>query len=194
MTTDNWTEIKAACEAALPADVVAFIARHQGTVHSESQLIAILHMVQATSGYLSKEQMNAVAQLAQIPLAVHDSPAKGTGKTLYRGTVTLDTTQTDAGYVLLDQTRGTRGAFGHNAVVDRKGATRLPSLFTSPDNIWGNGSLELPGTPFDTPTAQTVAADLAAGIQGAWDYYRTIHRRNGWDGQGTAILGQAHSP
>jgi NADH:ubiquinone oxidoreductase subunit E len=69
MTTDNWTEIKAACEAALPADVVAFIARHQGTVHSESQLIAILHMVQATSGYLSKEQMNAVAQLAQIPLA-----------------------------------------------------------------------------------------------------------------------------
>jgi len=69
MTTDNWTEIKEACEAALPADVVAFIAGHQGTVHSESQLIAILHMVQAASGYLSKEQMNAVAQLAQIPLA-----------------------------------------------------------------------------------------------------------------------------
>ncbi|MDR3671995.1 MAG: NADH-quinone oxidoreductase subunit NuoE [Holophaga sp.] len=61
--------MQAACEAALPADVVAFIARHQGTLHSESQLIAILHMVQAATGYLSKEQMNAVAQLAQIPLA-----------------------------------------------------------------------------------------------------------------------------
>ena len=69
MTTDNWTEIKAACEAALPAEVVAFIDKHKGTEHSESQLIAILHMVQAASGYLSKEQMNAVAQLAQIPLA-----------------------------------------------------------------------------------------------------------------------------
>ncbi len=69
MTTDNWTEIKAACEAALPAEVVAFIAKHQGSAHSESQLIAILHMVQAAAGYLSKEQMNAVAQLAQIPLA-----------------------------------------------------------------------------------------------------------------------------
>ena len=69
MTTDNWTEIKAACEAALPADVVAYIQRYQGTAHSESQLIAILHMVQAAAGYLSKEQMNAVAQLAQIPLA-----------------------------------------------------------------------------------------------------------------------------
>ncbi|MDR3671994.1 MAG: NADH-quinone oxidoreductase subunit NuoE [Holophaga sp.] len=61
--------MQAACEAALPADVVAFIARHQGTLHSESQLIAILHMVQAATGYLSREQMNAVAQLAQIPLA-----------------------------------------------------------------------------------------------------------------------------
>jgi NADH:ubiquinone oxidoreductase subunit E len=69
MTTDNWTEIKAACEAALPADVVAFIASHQGMEHSESLLIATLHMVQASAGYLSREQMNAVSQLAQIPLA-----------------------------------------------------------------------------------------------------------------------------
>ena len=69
MTTDNWTEIKAAAEAALPAEVVAFIASHQGTPHSESHLIAILHMVQNAAGYLSKEQMDAVAQLAQIPLA-----------------------------------------------------------------------------------------------------------------------------
>jgi NADH:ubiquinone oxidoreductase subunit E len=69
MTTDNWTDIKAASEAALPAEVVAFINKHQGADHSESQLIAILHMVQAASGYLSKEQMNAVSQLAQIPLA-----------------------------------------------------------------------------------------------------------------------------
>ena len=68
-TTDNWNEIKAACEAVLPPEVVAFIAKNRGTEHSESQLIATLHMVQAANGYLSKEQMNAVAQLAQIPLA-----------------------------------------------------------------------------------------------------------------------------
>ena len=68
-STDNWPQIKAAAEAALPANVVAFIASVTGTVHSESQLIAILHMVQAHSGWLSQPQMEAVAQLAQIPLA-----------------------------------------------------------------------------------------------------------------------------
>jgi NADH:ubiquinone oxidoreductase subunit E len=69
MTTDNWTEIKAAAEAALPPEVVAFIDKNKDIAHSESQLIATLHMVQAVSGYLSKEQMHAVAQLAQVPLA-----------------------------------------------------------------------------------------------------------------------------
>jgi NADH:ubiquinone oxidoreductase subunit E len=68
-TTDNWNEIKAACEAVLPPQVVAFIDKNKGMAHSESQLIATLHMVQAAHGYLSKEHMNAVAQLAQIPLA-----------------------------------------------------------------------------------------------------------------------------
>ena len=67
--TDNWNEIKAACEAALPGEVVAFIQKHRGLPHSESQLIAILHMVQAAEGYLPREKMHAVAQLAQIPLA-----------------------------------------------------------------------------------------------------------------------------
>jgi NADH:ubiquinone oxidoreductase subunit E len=67
--TDNWTEIKEACEAVLPKNVVEYIAKHRGSTHSESHLIAILHMVQASLGYLPKEQMNAVAQLAQIPLA-----------------------------------------------------------------------------------------------------------------------------
>ena len=67
--TDNWDEIKAAAEAVLPADVVKFIASKAGSLHSESHLIAILHMVQAESGWLSREQMAAVAQLAQVPHA-----------------------------------------------------------------------------------------------------------------------------
>jgi len=67
--TDNWPEIKAAAEAALPANVVKFIDSLRGTAHSESHLIAILHMVQAETGWLSQDQMGAVAQLAQIPLA-----------------------------------------------------------------------------------------------------------------------------
>jgi NADH:ubiquinone oxidoreductase subunit E len=69
ISTDNWQEIEAACRAALPEDVVRFIESNRGQPHSNSQLIAVLHMVQDHSGYLSQEQMQAVSQLAQIPLA-----------------------------------------------------------------------------------------------------------------------------
>ena len=68
-TTDNWNEIQAAAAAVLPANVVQFIESNNGKPHSNSHLIATLHMVQDAAGYLSQEQMNAVSQLAQIPLA-----------------------------------------------------------------------------------------------------------------------------
>ena len=67
--TDNWAEVQAACKAILPEAIVTFIEGFNGQVHSESNLIAILHKVQAHFGYLGKEQLHAVAQLAQIPLA-----------------------------------------------------------------------------------------------------------------------------
>ena len=68
-STDNWEEVRAKCRAALPDDLVKYIDDHKGDEHAESNLIAILHKVQRHFGYLGQEQMNAVAQLAQIPLA-----------------------------------------------------------------------------------------------------------------------------
>ena len=67
--TDNWEEVKAACLLVLPEHIVAFIEKNRAGAHSESQLIATLHMVQSHFGFLGQEQMHAVAQLAQIPLA-----------------------------------------------------------------------------------------------------------------------------
>lgn len=67
--TDNWAEVKAACIEVLPESIVQFIEETRKLEHSESQLIAILHKVQAHFGYLAKEQMFAVAQLAGIPYA-----------------------------------------------------------------------------------------------------------------------------
>lgn len=67
--TDNWAEVKAACEAVLPKHILDYIEANRSQTHSESQLIAILHMVQGHFGFLGQEQMHAVAQLAQIPVA-----------------------------------------------------------------------------------------------------------------------------
>jgi len=68
-TTDNWEDVKDSCLKALPEHIVKHIEDRLGEEHSESHLIAILHMVQHHFGYLGQEQMHAVAQLTQIPLA-----------------------------------------------------------------------------------------------------------------------------
>jgi len=66
--TDNWEAVKAECEKHLPQHVINFIESVKGQEYAESNLISILHKIQAHSGYLSKEQLNAVSHLAQIPL------------------------------------------------------------------------------------------------------------------------------
>lgn len=67
--TDNWAEIRAACERVLTPELVAYLEEIRGRGHAQSQLIAILHRVQSHFGYLGRTQLHAVAQLAQIPHA-----------------------------------------------------------------------------------------------------------------------------
>ncbi len=69
ITTDNWSEVEAAAKTTLGEPIVAMIEKFRGRPHAESQLIAVLHRVQAEYGYLSGEHLDAVAQLMQIPAA-----------------------------------------------------------------------------------------------------------------------------
>ena len=68
-TTDNWKEIEAASKKALPGNIVQYIEECRNQPHSESNLISVLHKVQSHFGYLGEDQMNAVAQLLQVPTA-----------------------------------------------------------------------------------------------------------------------------
>ena len=68
VNTDNWEAVKAESVRHLPQHVVDYIEETKGQDRPESHLISILHKIQADSGYLSSEQLNAVSQLAQIPL------------------------------------------------------------------------------------------------------------------------------
>lgn len=68
-STDNWNEIKTASQALLPPDIVAYIETCRQEPHPESQLINVLHRVQGHYGHLGREQLDAVAQLMQIPTA-----------------------------------------------------------------------------------------------------------------------------
>ena len=68
-TTDNWPELERGYRAMLPEDVLAFIDANRTREHSESMLIATLHMVQGHYGHLGPGHLEAVAQLMQVPLA-----------------------------------------------------------------------------------------------------------------------------
>ncbi len=68
-TTDNWKEVEEFAKKILPEDVVLFIEECRKEPHPESKLIKVLQLVQEHFGYLGKTQMDAVAQLLQVPMA-----------------------------------------------------------------------------------------------------------------------------
>ncbi|MFZ5828597.1 MAG: NADH-quinone oxidoreductase subunit NuoE [Planctomycetota bacterium] len=67
--TDNWETVKASSAAVLGDDVAQYIDECRQGSEPHSQLISVLHKVQAKFGYLSKEHLDAVAQLMQVPAA-----------------------------------------------------------------------------------------------------------------------------
>ena len=67
--TDNRSEVEAAARESLGPEIVEFIAACRRGAQPASQLIAVLHKVQARYGYLSPGHLDAVAQLLQVPAA-----------------------------------------------------------------------------------------------------------------------------
>lgn len=68
-STDNWPEVEASCRRILGEKICQFIDEVKKDPRPESHLIAVLHRVQAEFGYLGASQLDAVAQLMQIPAA-----------------------------------------------------------------------------------------------------------------------------
>ena len=54
-------------KTALDPEIIAYIKEVAQKEHPESYLIAVLHRIQKTYGYLSQENMDMAAQLLQVP-------------------------------------------------------------------------------------------------------------------------------
>lgn len=67
--TDNWAEVQETCRQALTETICRYIEECRQKEHPDSHLIAVLHKVQEHFGHLGPAQLNAVAQLMQIPTA-----------------------------------------------------------------------------------------------------------------------------
>jgi len=103
--------------------------------------------------------------------------ASGTGRTIYSGTVKLDTTPVGALYQLKDPVRGNGNTCDMN-----NGTGACANMFDA-DNIWGN---------FLPSNRQSAAADAHYGAAKTFDYYKLIHARNGIFGNGLGVPSRVH--
>jgi len=68
-STDNAHEVMDAAKAALTPEIVAYIDECRAGPEAASHLISVLHRVQSHFGFLGRPQLDAVAQLLQVPAA-----------------------------------------------------------------------------------------------------------------------------
>ncbi|MEU5088044.1 M4 family metallopeptidase [Streptomyces sp. NPDC021356] len=125
---------------------------------------------------------------AQIDAWDSIETATGDGKSLYGGTVALETTQSGSAYQLKDPTRG------NTYTGDAENKTDLcifgicfqrapATLFTDSDNHWGTGA---------TADRASAAVDAQYGTNETWDYYKNVHGRNGIAGDGKGSYNRVH--
>ncbi|WP_216589594.1 M4 family metallopeptidase [Streptomyces brasiliscabiei] len=114
--------------------------------------------------------------------------ATGDGRSLYAGTVPLETTVSGSAYQLKDPTRGNTytGDAANQTDLCVLGicVRRAPAtLFTDADNHWGTG------TAADRASA---AVDAQYGTDTTWDYYKKVHGRNGIANDGRGSYNRVH--
>ncbi|MFH8218590.1 M4 family metallopeptidase [Streptomyces sp. NPDC018057] len=125
---------------------------------------------------------------AQIDAWDSIETATGDGKSLYSGTVALETTQSGSSYQLKDPTRG------NTYTGDAENKTDLcifgicfqrapATLFTDADNHWGTGA---------TADRASAAVDAQYGTNETWDYYKNVHGRTGIAGDGKGSYNRVH--
>ncbi|MBI1926307.1 M4 family metallopeptidase, partial [Candidatus Poribacteria bacterium] len=103
--------------------------------------------------------------------------AVGTGHSLYRGTVSINTNLAGSTFEMKDNPRNLW-------TYDARNRRRLPGvLFTDADNVWGDGTKSNP---------QTAGVDAHWGAATTYDYYLNTHSRDSFDDAGARITSTVH--
>ncbi len=126
---------------------------------------------------------------AKLVTEQHIHTAGGDGKSLYSGTVAIDTTPATGGFTLTDPARGN----GYTADANNKTDSILcqlfgfgcptPTRFTDADNHWGTG--------VNTDRA-SAAVDAHYGAAKTFDYFKVNHGRNGIFNDGKGVPSRVH--
>ncbi|MFF4489247.1 M4 family metallopeptidase [Streptomyces sp. NPDC001544] len=107
--------------------------------------------------------------------------ATGTGKTLYSGTVSLNSVQSGSTYQLTDSARG-----NHKTYNLARRTSGTGTLVASSTNVFGTG------TASTSSSDQTAAADAAYGAAETWDFYKSTFGRSGIKNNGVGAYSRVH--
>ncbi|MFI7544718.1 M4 family metallopeptidase [Actinoplanes sp. NPDC049599] len=102
----------------------------------------------------------------------------GTGNSVYAGEVAIESTASGASYTLVDPVRG-----GGSTCDMNNRTSGTCTTFTDDDNTWGTGA------PTDR---QSAAVDAHFGAAVTFDYFKTVHGRNGIFGDGRGVPSRVH--
>ncbi|MGW6014585.1 M4 family metallopeptidase [Streptomyces sp. NPDC055210] len=114
--------------------------------------------------------------------------AAGDGRSLYAGTVPLQTTKSGSTYQLADPTRGntytgdTQNKTDSCILILCYKRAAAPVL-TDADNHWGTGA---------NSNRASAAVDAQYGTDTTWDYYKKTHGRSGIAGDGKGSYNRVH--
>lgn len=109
---------------------------------------------------------------------IETAAVDGTGKGFFVGTVPLKTNSVTGGHQLKDPSRG--NLYTTNMANKTSGNG---TLFTDADNVWGSGLLS---------DLATTAVDAQYGTSVTWDYFLTVHGRNGIANDGVGAFNRVH--
>ena len=138
----------------------------------------------ATSGKVRSEQETITTPI-KVGQKTNQSAAKkkkgqldtGTGNGIFVGSVSIDTTTASGGWELVD------GVRGGNSTCDLNNGTSACKTFTDADNTWGDG------TQADRASA---GVDAHFGAATTFDYFKTVHGRDGIFDDGTGVPSRVH--
>ncbi|MBT2746997.1 MULTISPECIES: M4 family metallopeptidase [unclassified Lysobacter] len=109
---------------------------------------------------------------------VHSAAANGTGRTLTLGNVGIVTNSVASGFQMTDPSRGSGQTLDAGNRSSASG-----TVFSDADNTWGNNT---------TSDRASAATDAHYGVAATWDYYKSVHGRNGIFNDGKGVKSFVH--
>jgi len=112
--------------------------------------------------------------------------AVGVGKSQYNGEVPINTTLSNGKYRMVDDSRGTGGAFGAMAITNANHGTSAGEVYVNDSNDWGDGKQYVKGGSTTDANGQTAAVNALWGLMNTYDALKNVFGWRSLDGHDTA--------